>query len=215
MPGTGADTERPYRSVRVPASRLPGWVERFAVRHGDLTWSAPTANQSALAAADGATALVRWPLPGPAVTGPAALAGRVGAPDDRGLVLLRRGGWAVGLARGEELVRSKCGTRYVQGRTKAGGWSQQRYARRRANQADELLSAVEAAVRTVVVPARGPVVLGGDRALLDRLLGALPDTDVPARAGQRRLDVPDPRLSVLRDAVADSRAVDIDLNELA
>jgi hypothetical protein len=37
------------------------------------------------------------------------------------------------------LLAHKVGTRYVQSRTAAGGWSQQRFARRRDNQADELV----------------------------------------------------------------------------
>jgi len=199
----------------VPGARLPGWVDRFAGRHGTLAWSAPDDDQTALSAVDGAQAVLRWPLPGPPVADHAALRVRAGAADPRAVVLVRRGGWAVGLARGDELVRSRCGTRYVQGRTKAGGWSQQRYARRRAHQADGLLDAVEAAVRDLVAGSRGPVVLGGDRVLLDRLVRELDDTDVPSRVVARRLDVPDPRLAVLERAVGDAGAVDVDLNELA
>jgi hypothetical protein len=194
---------------------MSGWVERFAERHGELTWSATGTDVTELSAGDGAGALLRWPLPGPAVADEPSLAARVAAPGPLNLVLLRRGGWAVGAARGEELVRSRCGTRYVQGRTKAGGWSQQRYARRRAQQADGLLDAAEAAVREVLAGSSGPVVLGGDRVLLDRLLRALADTDLPARVSARRLDVPDPRLTVLRQAVVDAGAVDVELNELA
>lgn len=197
------------------AARLPGWIDRFAERHGVLAWSAPDTEETALRAADGARAVLHWPLPASSVVDAAQLSARVQAPDQRALVLVRRGGWAVGVARNDELLRSRCGTRYVQGRTKAGGWSQQRYARRRAQQADGLLDAAEAAARAVVVRSRGPVVLGGDRALLDRLLHALDDTDLPARVVARRLDVPDPRLEVLQQAVVDSRALDIDLNALA
>jgi hypothetical protein len=199
----------------VPAGRLPGWVGRFAERHGELSWSATDATATAVEAADGAAAVLHWPLPGVLVRDAAGLAARAGAADSRNVVLVRRGGWAVGSACGEELVRSRCGTRYVQGKTKAGGWSQQRYARRRAQQADGLLDAAEAAVREVLAGTSGPVVLGGDRALLDRLLRSLGDTDVPARVLPRRLVVPDPRLTVLRQAVVDAGAVQIDLNELA
>ncbi|CAA9371016.1 MAG: hypothetical protein AVDCRST_MAG21-766 [uncultured Nocardioidaceae bacterium] len=199
----------------MPAARLPGWVDRFAERHGELSWSATDASATGLDAADGAAAVLHWPLPGVPVGDLDGLATRAGAADSRNLVLVRRGGWAVGSARGAELVRSRCGTRYVQGKTKAGGWSQQRYARRRAQQADGLLEAVEAAVREVLAGTSGPVVLGGDRALLDRLLSSLGDTDVPSRVSPRRLDVPDPRLAVLRQAVVDAGAVEIDLNELA
>lgn len=145
--------------------------------------------------------------------------------DPLALVLIRRGGYAIGLARAGTLVVHRCGTRYVQSRTAAGGWSQQRYARRRAGQADALLDAVagHAAALLVAEPggevragvggaAAGPptgVVLGGDRALGARLLAypglaslaGLPRRDLP--------DLPDPNLVVLRTAVARGRAVRI------
>ena len=59
--------------------------------------------------------------------------------DPLAVVLVRRGGYAVGVASGDRLTAHKVGTRYVQSRTAAGGWSQQRFARRRANQADGLV----------------------------------------------------------------------------
>ena len=59
--------------------------------------------------------------------------------DPLGLVLVRRGGYAVGLVAGGVLVAHKIGTAHVQGRTKKGGWSQQRYARRRGHQSDEVV----------------------------------------------------------------------------
>ena len=73
--------------------------------------------------------------------------------DPLGIILVRRGGYAVGLAHGDRLTAHKVGTRYVQSRTAAGGWSQQRFARRRANQADGLVGAVaEHAVRLLGAP---------------------------------------------------------------
>jgi hypothetical protein len=201
--------------VRVPAERLTGWVERFAGRHGALRWTALDASATELSATDGAVAVLHWSLPGRPVTDLGGLSAHCSSAEPRNVVLVRRGGWAVGSALGSELVRSRCGTRYVQGKTKAGGWSQQRYARRRAQQADSLLDAAEAAVREVLAGTTGPVVLGGDRALLDRLLGQLTDTDVPSRVVPRRIDVPDPRHAVLQRAVVDAGGVDIDLNELA
>ena len=62
--------------------------------------------------------------------------------DPLAVVLVRRGGYAVGVASGDRLTAHKVGTRYVQSRTAAGGWSQQRFARRRANQADGLVGEV-------------------------------------------------------------------------
>ncbi|MGL5866482.1 MAG: Vms1/Ankzf1 family peptidyl-tRNA hydrolase [Dermatophilaceae bacterium] len=151
--------------------------------------------------------------------------------DPLGLLLVRRGGYAVGVAVGGRLVAHKVGTRYVQSRTAAGGWSQQRFARRRANQADELVgAATEHAVRILRAggsassgsppsssgsgadDARG-VVVGGDRSLVAAVL-------VDQRlAGLRTLpirefyDLPDPRLDVLRTAVERGRAVRVTIDE--
>lgn len=129
--------------------------------------------------------------------------------DRLALLLVRRGGYAVGLAKGAELVSHKVGTRYVQSRTKKGGWSQQRYARRRGNQADELVgAAVEHAVRLALASGSdGGLVVGGDRSLVAAVL------DDPRLAPLRHLprrelyDLPDPRLDVLRRALERGRAV--------
>ena len=130
------------------------------------------------------------------------------------LLLVRRGGYAVGVARGGSLVEHKVGTRYVQSRTAAGGWSQQRFARRRANQADELVGAVtDHAVRLLLRTDASGLVVGGDRALVatvledDRLAGlrALPRREL--------FDLPDPRLDVLRTALERGRAVRVTIEE--
>ena len=64
-----------------------------------------------------------------------AFAGTVLAPSRWGVLLVRKGGFAVARLSGDDLVEHKIGQRHVQGRTKAGGQSQQRFARRRDNQA--------------------------------------------------------------------------------
>ena len=71
------------------------------------------------------------------------------------MLLVRRGRWAVGVFDGADLVVSKVDARQVQGRTAAGGWSQQRFARRRGHQTDAVVEhAVETAVR-VLLPHAG------------------------------------------------------------
>ncbi|WP_240917951.1 acVLRF1 family peptidyl-tRNA hydrolase [Phycicoccus sp. HDW14] len=127
---------------------------------------------------------------------------------------MRRGGYAVGVAAGDRLVTHKVGTRYVQSRTAAGGWSQQRFARRRANQADELVGAVtEHAVRLLAGSGATGLVLGGDRSLAE---GVLED---PRLAGLRDLpraelyDLPDPRLAVLQKALERARSVRVTIEE--
>ena len=70
-----------------------------------------------------------------------------------GVLLVRRAGFAVGVFEGATLVASKVDSTYVQGTTKAGGWSQQRYARRRANQASAAFAeAADVAVRVLTGP---------------------------------------------------------------
>ena len=59
-----------------------------------------------------------------------------------GLVLVHLGSYAVGICQGEKLISSKVGTSLVHGRHKKGGSSQQRFQRRRQNQAREFLDRV-------------------------------------------------------------------------
>jgi hypothetical protein len=120
----------------------------------------------------------------------------------------------VGRATGGELTGRKCGTRYVQSRTAAGGWSQQRFAHRRSNQADELVRAVaEHAQRILPRGIPQGLVVGGDRALVrdvlvDPRLAHL--ADLPRR---ELYDLPDPKPAVLQEALRRGRSVWIDLDE--
>src|SRR5436189_331260 len=81
-------------------------------------------------------------------------------------VLVRLGGYAVGVFDGERLVASKVGSRFVKDRHKKGGSSANRFRRRREEQARALIDdAAEVAVR-VLEPWRGRVertALGGAR----------------------------------------------------
>ena len=124
------------------------------------------------------------------------------------MLLVRKGGFAVARLAGDSIVESKVGQRHVQGRTKAGGQSQQRFARRRDNQARVAYeAAAEHAARILAgVPL---LVTGGDHAaveavLSDRRLAAL--TVVPPF-----LAVPDPRRGVLEQAIVDARSVRVDV----
>ncbi len=130
------------------------------------------------------------------------------------VVLVRRGGYAVALADGLTLLAHKVGTRHVQSRTAAGGWSQQRFARRRGNQADELVHAVQGHAARVLEGAepRG-LILGGDKALAalvleDPRLRAL--VDLPRR---ELYDLADPRRGVLDAALARARAVRVTIED--
>ena len=196
------------RTVEVDHDRLPRWLAGFADRHGETT-----VDGGALQAADGATAsLAAW---GPLHAGSVqALVEQTVPPQRIGFVVVRRGGYAVAISDGTDLVARKVGRRHVQSRTAAGGWSQQRFARRRGKQADELVTAVIEHTVTILAGARlDGLVRGGDRTLvaevlddprLHRLAG-LPSRDL--------FDLPDPTPAVLERAVRRARSVRITLPE--
>jgi len=130
------------------------------------------------------------------------------------VVLVRRGGYAVAHVDGTALVAHKVGTRHVQSRTAAGGWSQQRFARRRGNQADELVRAVvEHTLRVVPDGIPEALVVGGDKALVREVLAD------PRLAWLRELprrefhDIGDPRRAVLDDVVRRAVAVQVTIDD--
>ncbi|WP_285797721.1 acVLRF1 family peptidyl-tRNA hydrolase [Micromonospora sp. NBRC 107095] len=203
------------RWVEVDPARVGRWVEGFADRHGPPTTSTQEYGLL-LAAPDGATAELYAPPGAPAAADVAGFVASAVTPRRIGLLLARKGAVAIGVAEGADLVTSKVDTRYVQGRTAAGGWSQHRFARRRDNQAKAALGdAADLAVR-LLLPAAATLtalVCGGDRravdgVLVDRRLAPL----VPLRA-ERLLDVPEPRHAVLLAAVGAARAVRIRLRD--
>jgi hypothetical protein len=196
--------------VDVPASRLERWVENFGSRHGATTLTT-TAGALAGTAEDGSTFTARLPF-GEEYAGPAdaaAFAAAVAAPDDWGVLLVRKGGFAVARLHGTRLVESKVGQRHVQGRTKAGGQSQQRFARRRDNQARQAYEAAADHAARILGGLRGPAVTGGDRVAVEEVLA-----DPRLRSltpVEPWLAVPDPRRGVLEQAVTDACAVRIEV----
>lgn len=132
------------------------------------------------------------------------------------VLLVRRGGYAVGVAHGAELVASKVGTRYVQSRTAAGGWSQQRFARRRANQADGLVKVV--ADRLVVLMSQcgsdvAGLLAGGDRALVAQVLTDPRLVQLLELPRYTAHDIGDPRRDVLDDVLRRCRQVEVTIEE--
>jgi hypothetical protein len=197
------------RWVDVAPERLPRWLENFAKRHGPYRTIGLH-----LVADDGATADLEPPIGAPAVQ---TLDDLVKAQPRRlGLLLARKGAVAVGVADGDELVASKVDTHYVQGRTAAGGWSQQRFARRRDNQAKAAAAGGAAIVERILLPevrALHALVCGGDRAAVDAILAAPVLAPLAALRAGRLLDVPEPRHAILVAAVAQARAVRILLHD--
>ncbi|WP_157247551.1 acVLRF1 family peptidyl-tRNA hydrolase [Nonomuraea typhae] len=201
------------RWVSVAPERLNKWIDGFADRHGPFE-AAGDAAVVRLRAADGALAELHPPFP-PLPEGPPYVSGLVahaGRARCVGVVLVRLGGYAAGVFRGSDLVVSKVGSRLVQGRTAAGGWSQQRFARRRALQAEQAFDAAAATADRVLTPYLGAleaVVLGGDRKAAEALRGDRRLAPLLALEAEPFLVVPDPRLAVLKEAPAQFRAVRI------
>jgi hypothetical protein len=218
------------RTVTVPAERLTGWVRGFAERHGDVT-AVPTVTGFDLQAQDGSRAhlfATGAPVPLPAAgeeRDPQVLAATVAAhllaEREIALLVVRRGGYAAARIRGTQIMTSKVGSRYVQGRTAAGGWSQHRFARRRDNQTSELVGAsVEVAARILGTapggrqdgePAPEVLVTGGDRALIDRALTDPRLRDLTRLPRGPHLALGDPRADVVRSVPAMLRSVRITL----
>lgn len=213
------------RSVLVEAGRLEGWLTRFRTRNGHFD-ARPVPGRAdgsvSVTAANGCTAVLTPPLPpgtrpGPPTEDSGPVADLLSAVDRTipvGILLIRRGGYSVGVVREGGVVSSKTGTRYVQGRTAAGGWSQQRFARRRANQADALVE--ETAARAAALFGAHPpacLQLGGDRALATSVLGE----PVLSRFAQLPqvpfLTVPDPRFAVLKEAARTALSIRITVTD--
>ncbi|HEV8688368.1 MAG TPA: acVLRF1 family peptidyl-tRNA hydrolase [Gaiellaceae bacterium] len=118
-------------------------------------------------------------------------------------LLVRLGGFAVGVFEGERLAASKVGSRFVKGRHRAGGSSANRFRRRREGQERELVEKAAAEAAHVLGPWQGRVervALGGDRAASGRVLAARPELAwLEPLALPRFFDVPEPRQRVLEE----------------
>jgi hypothetical protein len=204
----------------VSGARLPGWVERFAASHGAVAAEELDGGLQ-LSAADGAVALLQapWPKdgrPGRGADAVERLASLASQSRTVGLVLVRRGGYSVAVVRDGAALASKTGTRHIQSRTAAGGGSQQRFARRRTNQADALVEAVaEHAGRIFAGHGIEYVAPGGDRTLAAQVLGEHVLGRYAALSRLPFLDVPDPRPAVVKQAAADVCSVRITVTDPA
>jgi len=221
--------------VLVPPERVAGWVERFAARHGGAEEpplghsAAPDATDDAvsdgpagivLVAPDGARAVLRLPWRArdgrPAGPDLAAFVAAAVRPEVVGLLVIRRGGFTVGVAEGTRIVGHRTGSRYVQGRTAAGGWSQQRYTRRRSAQASAALAQAAGAVTDIVLPYESRLavlVAGGDRDAVVTVLRAARLRPLMRLLRPALVAVGDPRRVALDAVLADARAITIDVTD--
>jgi hypothetical protein len=197
--------------VLVPADRFERWVVNFRGRHGE-TGLEVAGGALTGAAEDGSTFAARLPFDRryDGLPDPAAFRAGMHPPEDWGVLLVRKGGFAVARLHGATTTESKVGQRHVHGRTKAGGQSQQRFARRRDNQARQAYEAAADHAARIIGDLRGPLVTGGDRPAVEEVL-----TDPRLRAltpVEPWLAVPDPRRGVLEQAVADAQSAQVEVH---
>ena len=201
----------------VTPERLDRWLDGVAARHGAFTEVRVDGEAVLIGCPDSTSVTLTAPYgwtPGPAPL--TAFTAAVRAPRRTAVLLVRRGRWAVGVFAGAELVVSKVDARQVQGRTAAGGWSQQRFARRRGNQTDAVVDhAVQTAARVLLphAPTLDALATGGDKGLVAEVLA---DPRLRALAELPRLgplDVGEPTKAVLLETPAQFRAVRVHIVE--
>jgi hypothetical protein len=204
------------RWAEISPERIRGWIDGFYARHDGATEEGLVLTGTS----NGDTATLHPP---PGVADPAdidTLLSALMTPPRIGLLLARKGAAAVGIADGTTISTSKVERFHVQARTAAGGWSQQRYARRRGNQADAATDkATEMAVRVLLPHAPGvqhdpdqtisALVCGGDRSMIDAILADPRLQPLTPLRHPHMLEVAEPRLTVLQDAAVTARQVRI------
>lgn len=214
--------------VDVGPERFARWCEGFAQRHGGFAGPARLVTDDAsdgdeaveLVATDGSVATCHVPFP--PMSGDADLIDRlvahVLAERIVGVLMVRRGGFAVGVFEGDRLTESKVGARHVQGRTKAGGWSQQRFARRREGQAREAYAAAADYAARILAPHAADLdalVVGGDAGAISELRKDVRLKSLWSKECAPFLNVGDPKAADLQRAPETFRAVRIRLVENA
>jgi hypothetical protein len=172
--------------VTVPATRLVRWTDGFAERHGgSQTLVVPSG--LVLRGEDGERAEIGLPYLPWDGAGVADAVAHLTGPRRTLVLAVRRAGYTCAVVEpgpgdrdavtpGGHLAVAKSGRRHVHGRSAAGGWSQKRYARRRDNQAAELVESIARTAQDLFADSltrSGPptwLATGGDRSLVDAVL---------------------------------------------
>jgi len=125
----------------------------------------------------------------------------LGLPRTIAVILMRLGGYSVGIFRGDRFVETKTGGRFVKNRNRKGGQSQRRFERIREGQIREHQDEVAEVIRTRLLPHAtelDAILLGGDRRTVHALLERAPlPAALQEKVSPRFLSVPEPRRDVL------------------
>lgn len=159
------------RIVEVEPERLPRWVANFAARNGGIANHHAEGDAWTIESNEGTSASVTWTLAGglPAdwlldddpLKAAEHLRDYALEPRRIAVLLARKGAYSVGILADGRVEVSKTDTAYVQGTTKAGGQSQQRFARRREGQAKAAEKRAREAVFAVLGSAEFDVFVTG------------------------------------------------------
>jgi hypothetical protein len=190
-------------ALEIPPERLSAWLATWAQEH-DAIRTETRPGRVTFTGADGATLVAAPPFPPleshPPIEAFAPQPLIDHATRDRvvGVLLVSAGGYATGVFNGKRLVNSKVGARSVHS---AGGQSQKRYERRRdgqSRQAHDAAAEAGAGILLAHFEDLEAVVLGGDKFALAAVLEDPRLRKLSRLTTERVLDVPDPRLAVLR-----------------
>lgn len=195
------------RTALVPPARLLGWAERFAASHRGVAATTDTDDGVMLTMCDGATALLTAPWPDDGRPGRGAgLVDRLvslAAQERRlGLVLVRRGGFAVGVAVGSKLLAHKVGN---SGSRSRGGDSGAAIVQRAAAEAAKVFSGQSFEY----------VATGGDKPLVESVLAVPALHSVAQRPRLEPLAVTDPNMAALTKSAQDFCSVRITITDPA
>jgi len=206
-------------AVEVPLDRLVGWVNRFGARNAGLADPVTDGLSVTLTGGDGTVATLAVPF-GPMTVGEQepmeALLTHLAGLGALAAVLVRGGAHSIGVLRSGVVLSSSTDRAYLQGRTAAGGWSQQRFARRRGNQRAASYESAASTAARILTPIAGTltglVVAGDRRGLADVLADSRLEflADLPVRSFP---DIPEPRRAVLDEIATRSLSVEITITE--
>ncbi|MEO7126397.1 MAG: acVLRF1 family peptidyl-tRNA hydrolase [Nakamurella sp.] len=207
------------RVVEVSSDRVSGWLMRFGERHGGLTVKDMSPTAVAVIGGDGALATLEVPF-APMDLGQyepvEALLEHMASLGDLAAIVVRERAFSVGICRSGKVLVSSTDTRYVQSRTAAGGWSQQRYARRRDNQRrDSYRAAADRANRVFAehVGAFAGIIAAGDRTAIDTVLSDPRFKHLAALPRRSFVDVGEPRRAVLDEVAERAMTVEITIRD--